>query len=136
MLRLPFMLCVLGCPLQVAIATDLVEVLFSSIYGASIYTYLGCVDFAATFFLILGGAVGAYLGAVVVSSRRQVVIGRLFRAMVFMCLCLVVARYFGFDRLAYWLPIVGCAVASAFLLKGPYRLTPRQGSDPREVEAK
>jgi len=62
-IRVPAMIYLLGMPTKVAVGTDLVEVLLSAGYGALTYGYKGFVDMPTALLMLLGGAIGARLGA-------------------------------------------------------------------------
>ncbi len=62
-IRVPAMIYLLGIPTKVAVGTDLVEVLLSSGYGAFTYARKGFVDFPTALIMLLGGALGARVGA-------------------------------------------------------------------------
>lgn len=62
-IRVPAMIYLLGMPTKIAVGTDLVEVLLSAGYGAFTYSFKGFVDMPTALVMLLGGAIGARLGA-------------------------------------------------------------------------
>lgn len=62
-IRVPAMIYLLGMPTKVAVGTDLVEVVLTAGYGTLTYGCKGFVDMPTALVLLLGGAIGARLGA-------------------------------------------------------------------------
>lgn len=62
--RFPALVYLLGCPVPIAIGTDIFEVLISGIYGGVSYSMKNRVDFVAVAIMLLGAAFGAKIGAI------------------------------------------------------------------------
>ena len=60
---MPALFYLVGMPTTVAIGTDLLEVLFSSGYGAFLYAQQARVEVIAAIIMLLGAAAGSRLGA-------------------------------------------------------------------------
>jgi uncharacterized protein len=61
--RLPALIYLVGCPVVIAVGTDIFEVLISGCYGAISYSIKGRVDFFACFVMLIGASIGAKIGA-------------------------------------------------------------------------
>jgi uncharacterized membrane protein YfcA len=64
LVRMPALLYLIGCPTRIAIGTDLFEVAVSGLYGAATYSYKGRTELTAALIMLVGGSVGAQIGAV------------------------------------------------------------------------
>ncbi len=63
LLRLPMLIYLIGCPTTVAVGTDLFAIIFSGSYGTFTHALKGNVDLLMAFYIFLGAAVGAQVGA-------------------------------------------------------------------------
>lgn len=61
-IRMPALIYIIGTPTTVAIGTDLLEIIFSSGFGAFIYGMEGRVDIVAAGILLLGASIGVEIG--------------------------------------------------------------------------
>lgn len=61
--RMPGLLYLLGMPTNMAVGTDLLEVLFSGGYGMFLYAREARVDMIAALTMLLGASIGSHLGA-------------------------------------------------------------------------
>ena len=99
-LRLPVLLYVLGCTTHVAVGTDLVCVLATSLYATFSYTAKGRIELAGVFFLLTGAAVGAQIGTVATKYVRGYGIRMAFGVSVFCLFCSVALQYLGMNMAA------------------------------------
>lgn len=60
---MPALVYILGCPTIVAVGTDLFEIVFSGAYGVMTHAFKGNVHLVLVLALLIGGTVGAQLGA-------------------------------------------------------------------------
>jgi len=63
LVRLPALIYLIGCPVIIAIGTDLFEVMISGFYGALTYSVKGRVDFIAMMIMLTGAALGTRIGS-------------------------------------------------------------------------
>ncbi len=81
-IKMPAMVYLLGIPTVIAIGTDLLNVLFSAVYGCFTYSLKGRVEFYAALFMFAGAAVGSQFGAAATRYIRGYGIRLLFAIMV------------------------------------------------------
>ncbi len=62
-IRMPALVYILGCPTVVAVGTDLFEIMFSGGYGVMTHAFKGNVHLVLVLALLIGGTIGAQLGA-------------------------------------------------------------------------
>jgi uncharacterized protein len=61
-IRMPSLIYIIGCPTNVAVGTDLFEIMVTGAYGAFTYAYKARVELVAALVMLLGAAVGAQFG--------------------------------------------------------------------------
>ena len=81
-IRMPALVYLIGVPTVIAVGTDLMSVLFSGAYGCFTYSVKGRVEFIAAFFMLIGAAIGAQIGATAVKYIKGYGIRLLFAIMI------------------------------------------------------
>ncbi len=95
LVRMPALIYLLGVPTHVAVGTDLFEVVISSFYGATTYTYKGRTELLAALTMLIGASIGAQIGSIATKYVKGYGI-----------------------RVFFGVAVVGCAISVAFKLAG------------------
>ncbi|NGX56482.1 MAG: hypothetical protein K1060chlam5_00725 [Candidatus Anoxychlamydiales bacterium] len=94
--RLPALIYCVGCPVIVAVGTDLFEVMISGFYGGFSYSMKGRVDFIAVGIMLLGAVLGTRIGAVATKYVDSSKIRMSFATAVLGCFVSILLKIFNY----------------------------------------
>jgi hypothetical protein len=93
-IRLPALIYVIGCPMVVAIGTDLLESLFSLGYGTLSHSFKGNIDLILTVILLITGSLGLQIGGVLAKRFSNPNLRQVFALITFAVVILLVVKLF------------------------------------------
>ncbi|MEJ2661943.1 MAG: sulfite exporter TauE/SafE family protein [Desulfobacteraceae bacterium] len=82
---------------NIAVGTDLFEVMISGLYGAFTYTLKGRIELVAVFVMLTGAAVGAQIGTVATKYAKGYGIRLAFGSAVLCCMISIILKQFKFE---------------------------------------
>lgn len=91
-IRMPALIYVIGCPMVVAIGTDLLESVFSMGYGTLSHSLKGNIDFVLWVTLLVTGSLGNQVGAVLAKKITSPVVRQGFAYIAFAVVILLLGR--------------------------------------------
>ncbi len=100
LLRLPMLIYCMGCPVLVAVGTDLFEVMLSGFYGGFSYALKGRVDYLAASLMLMGAVLGTKIGVIAAYRVPDQKIKNQFGFAVFGCLISVVLKQMNYPMLS------------------------------------
>lgn len=114
--RFPALIYLFGCSGPIAVGTDLFEVVISGIYGGTIFSLKGFVDYVALGFMLSGAVIGAYSGANVTKHLSPFKMRVFFLIMLVVCFVSIALKEMGYSMPALILILSGSFVISAALI--------------------
>lgn len=91
-IRLPALIYVIGCPMVVAIGTDLFEGLIALAYGTVSHSFKGNIDLLLALILLVGGGLGSQVGGVLVKNIGSPRLKKVFALLAFAVVVLMVVK--------------------------------------------
>jgi uncharacterized protein len=91
-IRMPALVYVIGCPMVVAIGTDLLESIFSMGYGVLSHSLKGNIDFILMFVLLITGSLGNQIGSVLAKRTTNPLVRRGFAFIAFVVVLLLLGK--------------------------------------------
>jgi uncharacterized protein len=91
-IRMPALIYVIGCPMVVAIGTDLFESIFSMAYGTLSHSLKGNIDFVLMAILLITGSLGNQIGTVLAKRITSPVVRQGFAYIAFAVVILLLGR--------------------------------------------
>jgi len=91
-IRLPALIYVIGCPMVVAIGTDLFESLFSLGYGTLSHSFKGNIDLMLTVILLVTGSLGLQIGGVLAKRFSNPHLRQVFALITFVVVIVLVVK--------------------------------------------
>jgi uncharacterized membrane protein YfcA len=93
-IRMPALIYVIGCPMVVAIGTDLFESLFSLGYGTLSHSFKGNIDLILTVILLISGSLGSQIGGVLAKRFSNSNLRQFFALITFAVVVLLIVKLF------------------------------------------
>ena len=90
----------MGCPVLIAVGTDLFEVMLSGLYGGASYAMKGRVDFLAASLMFLGASMGTKIGVLAACRVQNQKIKTQFGLAVLGCLISVICKQMNYPLLS------------------------------------
>jgi uncharacterized membrane protein YfcA len=118
LLRLPLLIYCVGCPVLVAVGTDLFEVMLSGFYGGISYALKGRVDYLAALLMFLGAILGTKMGVITACRVKEQHIKDRFGLAVLGCLISVVLKQMNYpvlSKIAIFTTLIFLVVSILFL---------------------
>jgi uncharacterized protein len=91
-IRMPALVYVIGCPMVVAIGTDLLESIFSIGFGVLSHSLKGNIDFVLMFVLLITGSLGNQVGSVLAKRTTNPLVRQGFAYIAFMVVILLLGK--------------------------------------------
>ncbi|HMK66268.1 MAG TPA: sulfite exporter TauE/SafE family protein, partial [Thermodesulfobacteriota bacterium] len=91
-IRMPALVYVIGCPMVVAIGTDLLESIFSMGYGVLSHSLKGNIDFILMLVLLITGSLGNQIGSVLAKRTTNPLVRRGFAFIAFIVVLLLLGK--------------------------------------------
>jgi uncharacterized protein len=91
-IRMPALVYVIGCPMVVAIGTDLLESIFSMGFGVLSHSSKGNIDFVLMLVLLIAGSLGNQIGSVLAKRTTSPLVRQGFAYVAFVVVILLLAK--------------------------------------------
>jgi uncharacterized membrane protein YfcA len=91
-IRMPALIYVIGCPMVVAIGTDIFEGFFSIGYGTLSHSFKGNIDLILVVLLLISSALGNQIGAVLAKNSANPKVRQLFAFIAFAVVILLLTK--------------------------------------------
>jgi hypothetical protein len=117
LLSMPALVYLIGCPIHIAVGTDLFGAMISGFYGAFTYSMKGRIEIVTVFVMLTGAAVGGQIGTSATKYAKGYGIRLAFGTAVICCMISVVLKELEFGSIAATLILTTLALLCLYIIK-------------------